>query len=67
MADSTIYCYKVMPFGLKNAGTTYQRLINKAFPNLIGKSIVTYVDDMVVKSKQMDQQIFYLDEVFSAF
>lgn len=67
MADSTIYCYKVMPFGLKNAGTTYQRLINKAFANLIGKSIVTYVDDMVVKSKQMDQQIFYLDEVFSAF
>lgn len=37
MADSAIYRYKVMSFGLKNTGLTYQRLINKVFTNLIGK------------------------------
>ncbi|XP_022867175.1 uncharacterized protein LOC111386905 [Olea europaea var. sylvestris] len=51
MADSAIYCYKAMPFGLKNAGATYQRLINKVIADLIGKTIEAYVDDMVVKSK----------------
>ncbi|XP_022891750.1 uncharacterized protein LOC111406590 [Olea europaea var. sylvestris] len=75
MADFAIYCYKVMPFGLKNAGATYQRLINKVFVDLIGKTIEAYVligktieayiDDMVVKSKQVDDHITDLEEVFS--
>lgn len=64
MADSAIYCYKLMPFGLKNAGATYQRLINKVFANLIGRNVEAYVDDMVVKSKQVDQYISDLEEVF---
>ena len=45
------YCYKMMPFGFKNAGATYQRLVMKIFQDEIGKTVETYNDDMVVKSK----------------
>ena len=38
ITDSGLYCYKVMPFGLKNAGSTYQRMVNKAFEPLLGQS-----------------------------
>lgn len=44
-----IYCYKVMPFGLKNAGVTYQIMINKVLKNHIGRNIEVHVDDMVIK------------------
>ncbi|KAI5334139.1 hypothetical protein L3X38_024272 [Prunus dulcis] len=44
------YCYKVMPFGLKNAGATYQRLMNKIFKEQIGRTMEVYVDDMLVKA-----------------
>ncbi|RDX85213.1 Retrovirus-related Pol polyprotein from transposon 17.6, partial [Mucuna pruriens] len=44
------YCYKVMPFGLKNAGVTYQHLMDWIFEGLIGDNIDVYIDDMVVKS-----------------
>ena len=40
-----------MPFGLKNAGATYQRLVNKIFKDHIGQKMECYVDDMIVKSK----------------
>ena len=42
-----------MPFGLKNAGATYQRLVNKMFSKKIGKNKKVYVDDMLVKSKNL--------------
>nr|GEY38268.1 reverse transcriptase domain-containing protein [Tanacetum cinerariifolium] len=45
-----VYCYTKMPFGLKNAGATYQRLINKVFESQMGQNIEVYVDDLVVKS-----------------
>jgi len=41
----------MIPFGLKNAGATYQRLVNKLFKLLIGQTMEVYVDDMIVKSK----------------
>ena len=44
-----MYCYKVMPFGLKNVGTTYQILVNKMFYELLGNMMKVYVDDMFVK------------------
>ncbi|GJY98517.1 reverse transcriptase domain-containing protein [Tanacetum coccineum] len=45
-----VYCYTKMPFGLKNAGATYQRLVDKAFDNQVGRNIEVYVDDLVIKS-----------------
>ena len=44
------YHYKVMPFGLKNAGSTYQWMITKMFEPQVGKNVEVYIDDMVVKS-----------------
>ena len=45
-----LFCYKVMPFNLKNAGATYQRLVNHMFHPQIGRNVKVYVDDMLVKS-----------------
>ncbi|KAM1656066.1 hypothetical protein ACFX2K_008255 [Malus domestica] len=63
--DRGLYCYKVMPFGLKNAGATYQRLVNSMFAEQIGKNMEVYVDDMLVKSKHADQHITDLSETFT--
>ncbi|KAI5348242.1 hypothetical protein L3X38_001129 [Prunus dulcis] len=46
------YYYKVMPFGLKNVGATYQRLVNKIFKEQIGKTMEVYEDDMLVKAPE---------------
>ena len=53
-----------MPFGLKNAGATYQRLVNKIFAGQIGRNMKVYVDDMLVKNKKMEDQIAGLEEPF---
>ena len=53
-----------MPFGLKNAGATYQRLMTKIFKPLIGDIIEVYIDDVVVKSKTRDEHAQYLQKVF---
>ncbi|KAI5339955.1 hypothetical protein L3X38_019229 [Prunus dulcis] len=59
------YCYKVMPFGLKNAGATYQRLVNKIFKEKIGKTMEVYMDDMLVKALKRADHIGNLTESFS--
>ena len=46
------FCYVSMPFGLKNAGATYQRCMLNCFGDLIGQTVEAYVDDIVVKSKR---------------
>ena len=46
-----LYCYNVMPFGLKNVGATYQRLVTKMFRPLLRSTMEVYIDDMLVKSK----------------
>src|ERR1044071_7289277 len=48
--DRGVYCYTKMPFGLKNAGATYQRLMDQAFEEQIGRNLEVYVDDLVIKS-----------------
>ena len=59
-----LYCYNVMPFGLKNAGATYQRLVTKMFRSLLGNTIEVYIDDMLVKSKQRQDHVTHLQQVF---
>ncbi|XP_052113192.1 uncharacterized protein LOC127744804 [Arachis duranensis] len=59
-------CYKVMSFGLKNAGATYQRLMSKIFHDLIGKTVEVYVDDILAKTKQPDDLITDLGKVFAS-
>ena len=59
-----LYCNKVMPFGLKNAGATYQRLVNKMFSQQIGKNMEVYVDDMLVRSKE---ELAHLDDLKETF
>ena len=58
------YCYRVMPFGLKNARTTYQRLVNKMFHKQIGASMEVYIEDMLVKSVKTKLHIAHLAEAF---
>ena len=48
------FCFNTMPFGLKNAGATYQRMIQTCLANQIGKTVEAYVDDVVVKSKHVE-------------
>lgn len=45
ITDLGVFCYQKMPFGLKNAGATYQRLVNRLFANQVGRNIEVYVDD----------------------
>ena len=59
------YCYRVMLFGLKNAGATYQRLVNKMFQFQIGRTMEVYVDDMLVKSFSTADHIDHLQETFN--
>ena len=58
------YCYRVMPFGLKNVGATYQRLVNRMFQKQIGTTIEVYIDDMLVKSTTAELHIAHLSEAF---
>ncbi|RDX84455.1 Retrovirus-related Pol polyprotein from transposon 17.6, partial [Mucuna pruriens] len=58
------FCYKVMPFGLKNVEATYQRLMDKIFEDVIGRDIEVYVDDMVAKSKGGEGHCEALGRVF---
>ncbi|KAL6343252.1 hypothetical protein AAG906_022168 [Vitis piasezkii] len=58
-----LYCYKVMPFGLKNAGATYQRPMTKIFKPLVGRTVEVYIDDIVVKSKTRDEHVIHLQEL----
>ena len=58
------YHYKVMPFGLKNAGSTYQRMMIRMFEPQLDKSIEVYIDDMVVKSKVVSEHARDLEVIF---
>jgi len=59
------YHYKVMPFGLKNAGDTYQRMITRMFKPQLGKNIEIYIDDMVVKNKAEFKHVNDLGNIFT--
>lgn len=57
-----MYCYYVMPFGLKNAEATYERLVNMMFHRQIGRNVEVYVDDMLFKSIKVVDHIADLEE-----
>ena len=59
------YHYKVMPFGLKNAEATYQRMMTRIFEPQLGKNIKIYIDDMVVKSKAKSEHVNELGNIFA--
>ncbi|GKV37134.1 hypothetical protein SLEP1_g45194 [Rubroshorea leprosula] len=63
-AGDAIYCYVMMPFGLKNARATYQKLVQIVFKLQIGRNIEVYVDDMIVTSVRAEDHIGDLDETF---
>ena len=58
------YYYQVMPFGLKNVGAAYQRLVNKMFQKHIGASMEVYIDAMLVKSVKAELHVAHLAESF---
>ncbi|GJY55574.1 reverse transcriptase domain-containing protein [Tanacetum coccineum] len=59
-----IFCYLKMPFGLKNAGATYQRLVDKAFQRQIGRNLEVYVDNLVIKSRTEKEVIRDVEKTF---
>jgi hypothetical protein len=60
-----VYCYVYMPFGLKNAGDTFQRLMRKALGAQMGRNAEAYVDDIIVKTHESHTFIEDLEETFA--
>ena len=58
------YCYRVMPFGLKNAGATYQRAATTLFHDMMHRDVEVYVDDMIVKSRDRADHLAALQRFF---
>ena len=59
-----LFCYRVMPFSLKNVGATYQRLMNRMFASQIGRNVQVYLNDMLVKSRREEDHLEDLRETF---
>jgi hypothetical protein len=59
-----MYCYTTMPFGLRNAGATYQRCMNHVFGEHIGRTVEAYVDDIVVKTRKASNLLSDLEVTF---
>ena len=59
-----LFCYEMMPFGLKNVRATYQRLVNHMFRPQIGWNVEVYVDDMLVKSQDEGKNLDDMQETF---
>jgi hypothetical protein len=59
-----VFCYQVMPFGLKNAGATYQRMMQNCLGSQIGRNIQVYNDDVVITTRKEESLISDLVETF---
>jgi hypothetical protein len=59
-----MFCYVMMPFGLRNAGATYQRCMQHVFGDHIGRTVKAYVDDLVVKTRKADDLVSDLRVAF---
>nr|GEX17901.1 reverse transcriptase domain-containing protein [Tanacetum cinerariifolium] len=67
IASQGIFCYTKMPFGLRNAGATYQRRVDKAFHKQIDRNLEVYVDDLIIKSHKEDEIVRDIIETFKTF
>jgi hypothetical protein len=67
ITPSGTYCYLWMPEGLKNAGGSFSRMTAKVLQSQIGRNVLTYVDDIIVKSTKQENHIANLQETFSNF
>jgi hypothetical protein len=67
ITPSGTYCYLRMPEGLKNAGGSFSRMIAKVLHSQIGKNVLTYVDDIIVKSTKQENHLADLQETFDNF
>jgi len=65
MTETSCYCYTVMSIGLKNAGATYQRLMDRVLAPMLGRNVHAYVDDKVVTFQVRGQHVGDLDELFA--
>mgnify|MGYP003347061486 CR=1 FL=1 len=61
-----VYCYTCMPFGLRNVGATFQRLMHITLGPQLGKNVEAYVDNIVVKSREARTLIQDLEETFAS-
>jgi hypothetical protein len=59
-----MFCYQVMPFGLKNTGATYQRMMQNCLGSQIGRNIQVYIDDVVITTRKEESMISDLAETF---
>jgi hypothetical protein len=64
---SGTYCYLRMPEGLKNAGGSFSKMTVKVLSSQIGRNVLTYVDDIIVKSTKQENHIADLQETFANF
>lgn len=64
VTDHVFFCYRMMPFGLKNVGAIYQWLVNKVFKDQIGHNIEVYMNDMLVKHHALGNHVDNLEESF---
>jgi hypothetical protein len=60
-----VFCYQVMPFGLKNTGATYQRMMQNCLGSQIGRNIQVYIDDVVITTRKEESLISDLAETFN--
>lgn len=65
ITTNDVFCYVVMSFSLKNAGATYQPLMDKVFSSQIGKNVEIYVDDIFVKSARATDLVLNLDQTLT--
>ena len=64
ITEWSTYCYRVMPFGLKNTGATYQRAATTLFHDMMHKDVEVYVDDMILKSRDKVDHLVALQRFF---
>jgi hypothetical protein len=67
ITPSGTYCYLRMPEGLKNVGGSFSRMTSKVLSTQIGRNVLTYVDDIIVKRTKQENHIADLQETFANF